>query len=82
MEKQNIYKEVRDLLLQIMETESERDISVQVENQSDLQLDSLSTVSLIILIEEKYNITLDDEDLLFENYGNIEKIAEMISRYI
>jgi acyl carrier protein len=45
-------------------------------------LDSLKMMSLIINLEESFDITFDDEVLLFENFSTIEKISQQIRIYL
>ena len=45
-------------------------------------LDSLGLQQLITFLEQKYGITVDDEDLLPENFENVNAIAELISRQV
>lgn len=45
-------------------------------------LDSLSMMQLIDEIEEAYNIEVDGEDIIPENFDTVNHIIETISRYI
>lgn len=45
-------------------------------------LDSLGLQQLITFLEEKYSITVDDEDLLPENFATVNAIAELISKQV
>jgi acyl carrier protein len=50
------------------------DITID-ENLANLGLDSLKSVALIVDLEESFNIVFEDEELLFEYYSTIQKIA-------
>lgn len=41
---------------------------------TDYGMDSLNFVELIVRIEEEYDISIEDEDLLIENFNTISKI--------
>jgi acyl carrier protein len=43
-------------------------------------LDSMGIVKIVAFIEEEYQIKVEDEDLLPENFEKICSIAELISR--
>lgn len=43
-------------------------------------LDSLGLQQLITFLEQKYGVSVADEDLLPENFENIGAIAELISK--
>lgn len=45
-------------------------------------LDSLGIMKLIQFIEEKFSLSIDDEDILPENFENIESISRFINRSI
>lgn len=44
-------------------------------------IDSLDIVEIIALIEEKYQIELNPEDIDPDNFETIEKMWDMISKY-
>ncbi|MGB9700951.1 MAG: acyl carrier protein [Thermodesulfobacteriota bacterium] len=53
------------------------------ENDSLLEkgiIDSTGVLELVAFIEEKYKITVEDEELIPENLDSINRIAEFISR--
>lgn len=66
-----ITQEVRDIL------QSAEDIDVQ-QNLTELGLDSLASVNLLIQLEEIFNIEFDDEDLVTDNFSSIENICNLI----
>lgn len=43
-------------------------------------MDSANTIHLVVLIEQKYDITFDDEELLLENFKTIGTISENIKK--
>ena len=45
-------------------------------------LDSLGLQQLITFLEQKYNIMVDDEDLLPENFATVNAIATLISKQV
>lgn len=81
MIKDEVFSQVKELLLEVLEKRNNKEI-IEKTALSDLGLDSITTISLIILIEEHFNIELDDEDLLFENYSSVERITQMIKKYV
>lgn len=48
---------------------------------TDIGLDSLNAIKLVIALEEEFGITFRDEDLLFSNYDTSEKLYAMLERY-
>lgn len=45
-------------------------------------LDSLTAIEIVVNLENKFTIIIDDNDLLIENMNSIEKIVGLIERYI
>lgn len=46
----------------------------------DLNFDSLALMSLVLEIEEAYDISFDDANLLFENFNRIGDLRDIISQ--
>lgn len=45
-------------------------------------LDSLGIMKLIQFIEERFSFSIEDEDILPENFENIESISQFIKRSV
>ncbi|MCX8131690.1 MAG: acyl carrier protein [Clostridia bacterium] len=45
-------------------------------------LDSLKTIQLILLIEKKMNITIDQADLKIEDFENVDLLVDYINKRI
>ena len=43
-------------------------------------VDSMSLVRLISFLEENYNIQVQDEDIVPENFSSLHKIADFLAR--
>ncbi|GBF75586.1 hypothetical protein PA598K_04004 [Paenibacillus sp. 598K] len=56
----------------------EREINLK-ENLGAIGLDSMKSVQLIVELEELFNISFDDEELMFENFSTIQKITTMVN---
>lgn len=55
---------------------------VQISYDTDLRnegLDSVKTIELIVNLEIEFDIEIDDQDLLVENFSTIHKIAILLS---
>lgn len=49
---------------------------------TDVGLDSMDLIALVVAIESNFDIELQDEDLLFENLDTIKKIIDIVRKYI
>ena len=57
-----MFEKVKNLLMEELRIEEEK-ITLEAELANDLGVNSLELADLILLCEEKFNLTLDDEDL-------------------
>lgn len=46
----------------------------------DGMLDSFDIVTLVTEIEDKFNITIDGEDIVPENFSNVQTICSLVER--
>ena len=57
-----MFEKVKNLLMEELRVEEDK-ITLEAELANDLGVNSLELADLILLCEEKFNITIDDEDL-------------------
>lgn len=73
-------KIIRDLISSIIE-----DNSINLENDTELLqseiLDSLGIAQLVAGIETEFDIELDGDDILPENFSTVNSISNLISKY-
>lgn len=75
---ENIKKQVGEILIQVKkELEAKLDNSGLV---SDGFLDSLDIMNLIMELENKFEIEIDPEDVLSENFESVEAIAALVEK--
>lgn len=48
---------------------------------SECGLDSITAIDLIVAVEEKFGIAVEDQDLLFDNLNTVEKLLKLIAKY-
>ena len=73
---------IKDILI------NELDLNLDVENidenaslfEDGLNVDSLGIVELISLLEEKFNIQFDENDLSPEYFSNLKSLANLVDR--
>ncbi len=57
----------------------------EINDNTDLRehgLDSISSIELIVMLEGEYDICVEDEDLLIENFNTVEKLMLLLEKYI
>lgn len=48
----------------------------------DIDIDSLGFISMVIKIEEEFNIRFEDMQLVYDNYKNIGQFIEVVQKEI
>ena len=72
---------MENVILDILnELRPEFDYSDSEDFIMDGLLDSFDIISLISILEEKFNISIDGLDIVPENFASIEKIEELIRK--
>lgn len=59
------------------------DREVNPDYEADLRnagLDSIVTIKLVVNLEVKFDIEIDNEDLFVDNFSSINKISNLLSR--
>lgn len=78
----NLCAEIKDVIIQNIELELPLD---QINYDTDLLeigLTSISFIRLLVLLEDKFDIEVDDSELDYENFSNINNLANMIQKMI
>ena len=57
-------------------------ICLESELQSDLGFDSLQMVTLLLMLEENFQITLDESDMNPFDLKRVDNIVELIKKYV
>ncbi len=68
------------LLLNELDIDTE-DAGVET-NLNEIGVDSIVMMQFIVLIEEKYGIEIEDNDIIEDNWKSISKIISTIEKYI
>lgn len=71
---------VREILSAMFASVDVSVIEMETPLENKLGIDSLKTLQLIVELEQVFDIEVDDDDLLFENFATIHKIVELITR--
>ena len=71
----SIFSQITAKLQDILEVQEEIPVDEELNNWG---LDSIRSVSLIVELEELYQIAFDDDELLYENFSTIEKIIARV----
>ena len=75
----NIFNKVTVILSELSGMET---ICLKHELQNDLGLDSLQMVTLLIMLEENFQIVLDESDMNPFDLINVWHIVDLVEKYI
>ena len=80
------FLEIKRIVRQIMEEEFEVDLSEYMDDEvlfdGQLMMDSLSTITLIVRLEETFSIEVKDEDLIEDFFESINSISYKMAEYL
>lgn len=74
-----IFDEVTIILSELSGIET---ISLEQELQSDLSLDSLQMVTLLMMLEENFQIVLDESDMNPFDLVNVWHVVKLVEKYV
>ena len=66
----------------LKEIRPEHDFSLSKDFIFDGLLDSFDIVILVTSLEEKFGFSIDSEDVLPENFSNLEALEQLVERYL
>ena len=73
------------LIKEYIKTEILHGRNVDIKEDEDLLsagiIDSLSILKLVAFVEERFNISVPDEDVVFDNFSSIDALAEYLQQY-
>jgi phosphopantetheine attachment domain protein len=75
----NVDKKVKNILVELS---GENNIKNDMTLQEDLLLDSLLMVTLLIEIEETFNIQLDESDMNPLELTTVKSVIDLVNKYI
>lgn len=75
----NIHHSVISIIKEILEFNKEIDLD---ESLGKIGLDSLNSVSLIVMLEDRFDIMFNDSELVFENFLTVNKIIETVQNKV
>lgn len=76
-------KEIMEIVRKTIELEdSVTDETLASSDLMVLGMNSIMAIQIIVLLESEFNIEFDDEDLLLENVDSIEKIVNLVKKYL
>ena len=73
---------ITDFLFEILELNPDEVDLERDTNLIELGLDSLKAIELVVLIEDGFDISISDDDLLVDNLATLERIEELVSSYV
>jgi acyl carrier protein len=82
MKSENALSELRQSIRECLSKDVKRNVSAVADDESLLEagaIDSLGVLQLVAKLEERYGISVSDDDLLPENFDSIHAIAAFVA---
>ena len=82
MKGENTLSELRQSIRECLSKDVKRDVSAVTDDESLLgagAIDSLGVLQLVAKLEERYGISVSDDDLMPENFDTIHAIAAFVA---
>lgn len=73
----SIERKISEIVREMLKVHSNVSLTAD-QNLFDIGLDSLNAIQLIVRLEEEFDIIIDDDELIFDNFDSIEKIVEIM----
>lgn len=74
---------IKEIVVEILKLEEGQASILEKDNDLlQLGLDSLTSVEIVVNLENEFDIIIDDEDLLVENMGTIQLLMNLVSKYL
>ncbi|GAA0133908.1 hypothetical protein YSY43_07480 [Paenibacillus sp. YSY-4.3] len=74
---QDIESQVKSILFNLFSNSNPDDITNETD-LDDIGLDSLNAIQLIVQLEDAFGMSIDDDELLYENFNTIPKIVDVV----
>lgn len=73
---------IKNIIIEILKLDEEQAMGLREDtNLIELGLDSLSSVEIVVNLEDKFNIMIDDDELLVENMASIDLLTDLVNKY-
>jgi acyl carrier protein len=82
MSKENLYPQLKSLLVSMMELDEEkqREINENTRLIDDIGMSSVEALEFVVLIEKEYSIMIEDEDLDSNLFKDIRTLSEYLNK--
>ena len=80
MEKEQIEKELKELIGEVLPEIEDVSLDVQIEQEYGVNL--ISIIKLIVAAENKFGVEFTDYELALDNYSTFRNLADLLSNKI
>lgn len=83
MNKEQIKAKIIDIILNSFNNNGiAREIVDNIDLIKDIGMDSITYIYMVIAIEDNFNITINDDQLIIQNFNNIDSIVAIVDNII
>lgn len=77
-ERQQILQSVTDRLREVISSIEDRQLSENRDLRDFPEFDSLGILELLVWLEDRFNVSIPDEELVVEHFNTIGKMADYV----
>ncbi len=75
-------EKIKEIVVTVLElSQDDADMIDEDTDLTEYGLDSMTCVEVVVNLEEKFGITVEEEDLLVENMSTIAGIKDLVEKY-
>ena len=74
-------KNMEKILVLLRQVREDVDFSTSDDFIRDNMLDSLGVMTLVDVLEEAFDITIDNDDIVYDNFKNVDAILALLGKY-
>ena len=73
---------LKEIIAEVLELDEEATAGLTADTDlTELGLDSMTCVEVVVNLEDEFGVTVEEEDLAVENMATIGKLIELIEKY-
>lgn len=80
--REEIEKSLRKIIKEVLELSKPVEEICNDDDLSELGMNSITAIELVVEVEEKYDFEFNDEDLLVDNFKTINRLVSYIEKRI
>lgn len=74
-------EKIIEILVNVLDLEGDSQMIGEDDDLTEIGLNSLNAIEIVVNLESEFDIQVDDDDLLIDNLASVKLLRELIERY-